>query len=70
MGIYSLYLHLLGLPVKEGQMVKRGETIAVSVNSGYSIAPHLHFSIKISKASVDPLKFFETINPFLYGTGQ
>ncbi|GAI02519.1 unnamed protein product, partial [marine sediment metagenome] len=32
----------------------------LSGNTGYSIAPHLHLSIKANGASVDPLRFIKT----------
>lgn len=60
LGIFSLYLHLNEFKVSEGQKVKKDEVIGLSGNTGYSIAPHLHFSIKLNGASVDPLKFIET----------
>jgi murein DD-endopeptidase MepM/ murein hydrolase activator NlpD len=60
-GIFSLYLHLNEFKVSEGQKVKRGEIIALSGNTGYSISPHLHFSIKINGISVDPLRFIDTL---------
>jgi murein DD-endopeptidase MepM/ murein hydrolase activator NlpD len=60
-GIFSLYLHLNEFKVSEGQKVKRGEIIALSGNTGYSISPHLHFSIKINSKSIDPLRFIETM---------
>ncbi|MBI2038457.1 MAG: M23 family metallopeptidase [Candidatus Nealsonbacteria bacterium] len=60
LGIYSLYLHLEEFKTFEGKLVKQGQVIGLSGNSGYSIAPHLHFSIKINNANVDPLKFLET----------
>jgi len=59
LGIFSLYLHLNEFKVSEGQKVKRGEIIALSGNTGYSISPHLHFSVKINGISVDPLRFIE-----------
>ena len=61
LGIYSLYLHLDEFKAAEGEEVRRGDVIGYSGDSGYSIAPHLHFSIKISGSSVDPIKFIETI---------
>jgi len=61
LGIYSLYLHLETFKVLEGDMIEKGEVIALSGNTGYSIAPHLHFSIKLNRSSVDPLKFIETV---------
>ncbi len=59
MGIFSIYLHLDKFNVVNGQKVKKGEIIGYSGNTGYSIAPHLHFSIKANSASVDPLRFIE-----------
>ncbi|MDD5569488.1 MAG: M23 family metallopeptidase [Candidatus Pacebacteria bacterium] len=59
LGVYSLYLHLGYFNVKEGQIVKQGDLIGLSGNTGYSITPHLHFSISMRGASLDPLKFIE-----------
>lgn len=56
-GIYSFYLHLNEFKVRKGERVSRGQTIALSGNTGYSIEPHLHLSMSIAGASVDPLKF-------------
>jgi murein DD-endopeptidase MepM/ murein hydrolase activator NlpD len=57
LGIFSLYLHLSEFKTFEGNEVKKGEIIGLSGNTGYSIEPHLHFSVKIGNISVDPLKF-------------
>ncbi len=61
LGIFSLYLHLDDFKVWEGKEVERGEVIAFSGNTGYSLAPHLHLGIKVSGVSLDPLKFIETV---------
>lgn len=61
-GIFSLYLHLNEFKVSEGQKVKKGEIIALSGNTGYSISPHLHFSVKINGKNIDPLRFIEVMN--------
>ncbi|MDO8601360.1 MAG: M23 family metallopeptidase [bacterium] len=60
LGIYSLYLHLDKFNVLKGVVIKQGEIIGLSGNTGYSIAPHLHFSIKINGANVNPLIFLKT----------
>lgn len=62
LGIYSLYLHLDSFLVQEGQKVNKGQVIATSGNTGYSISPHLHFSIKVKGVSVDPVQFIKTFN--------
>lgn len=62
LGIYSLYLHLNSFKILKGERVKQGDVIGLSGNTGYSIGPHLHFSLKINGHSVDPLRSIETIN--------
>lgn len=64
-GIFSLYLHLNKINVWEGKEVKKGQKIGEVGNTGYSLGPHLHLSIKINNNSVDPLKFFSIMNNFL-----
>jgi len=61
-GIYSLYLHLNEFKVELGDKVKRGGIIGLSGTTGYSLEPHLHFSIKANGASVDPLNFIKVAN--------
>ena len=41
----TLYAHLKSFAVKKGQVVKQGQVIAYSDNTGWSTGPHLHFSI-------------------------
>ncbi len=60
-GVQSFYLHLSQINVKVGQIVGRGEVVALSGESGYAVGPHLHLSIRINGVSVDPIKFFELI---------
>jgi murein DD-endopeptidase MepM/ murein hydrolase activator NlpD len=59
LGVQSFYLHLSEIKVKKGQIVKRGEVIGLSGQSGYATGPHLHLSLRINGSSVDPMKFFE-----------
>jgi murein DD-endopeptidase MepM/ murein hydrolase activator NlpD len=46
-GTYALYAHITnrGSKVKVGQIVKQGDRIALSGNSGESPIPHLHFQV-------------------------
>ncbi|MFH1180961.1 MAG: CapA family protein [bacterium] len=62
LGIFSLYLHLDKFNFSEGQKIKQGDIVGLSGNTGYSIAPHLHFSIKLNGASVNPINFVKTLN--------
>jgi len=56
-GIFSIYLHLDKIKVKENDAVKKGTLIGLVGQTGYATGPHLHLSIKINDVSVDPLKF-------------
>ncbi len=60
LGIYSLYLHLSQFNVSVGQMVAKGQVVALSGDTGYVTGPHLHFSIKVRQAALDPLLFVQT----------
>jgi len=57
LGIFSLYLHLSEFLVAPGDVVARGATIGRTGNTGYVLAPHLHFSMRLGPASIDPLRF-------------
>lgn len=56
-GIFSLYLHLDSFDVSLGQYVKNGQQIALSGETGYATAPHLHFSMRDSGMRINPVSF-------------
>lgn len=60
LGIFSLYLHLDEFLVSANQNVKKNQIIGLSGNTGYSTAPHLHFSIRDNGTRVDPILFIRT----------
>ncbi|WP_030873249.1 M23 family metallopeptidase, partial [Streptomyces sp. NRRL S-37] len=56
-GTYSQYAHLSQVNVRIGQIVKTGQKIALSGNTGNSSGPHLHFEIRTTPnygSAVDP----------------
>ncbi|MEW1600879.1 M23 family metallopeptidase [Streptomyces sp. NPDC093808] len=60
---YSQYAHLSSVTVKVGQVVKTGQKIALSGNTGNSSGPHLHFEIRTTPnygSAVDPAKFLRS----------
>ncbi|WP_128382146.1 M23 family metallopeptidase [Streptomyces cavernae] len=62
-GVYSQYAHLSRVDVKVGQVVKTGQHIALSGNTGNSSGPHLHFEIRTTPnygSAVDPVKFLRS----------
>ncbi|MFE2460907.1 M23 family metallopeptidase [Streptomyces sp. NPDC059402] len=61
-GTYSQYAHLSKINVKIGQVVKTGQSIAKSGNTGNSSGPHLHFEIRTTPnygSAVDPVAFLK-----------
>ncbi len=57
--LFTIYMHLSSFNVVEGEMVKRGQVIALSGDTGYVHGAHLHLSIKIGPLSVDPMVFLD-----------
>ncbi|WP_405617428.1 M23 family metallopeptidase [Streptomyces sp. NBC_00076] len=59
-GTYSQYAHLSRIDVRIGQIVKTGQRIALSGNTGNTSGPHLHFEIRTTAnygSAIDPVKF-------------
>ena len=50
--ITSSYAHLSLIKVKEGELIKAGDIIGISGNSGTSSGPHLHFKIYYTNTSM------------------
>ncbi|MDR2894900.1 MAG: M23 family metallopeptidase [Alistipes sp.] len=57
-GYRTTYSHLSEARVRQGQTVRRGDVIALSGNSGLSLAPHLHYEVRHNDMRVDPIHYF------------
>ena len=57
-GYTTSYSHLQSVKVKRGRRVQRGDIIALSGNSGLSLAPHLHYEVRYNGVRVDPIHYF------------
>lgn len=66
-GYKTLYAHLSGFNVREGQKVKRGDLIGYVGNSGLSTAPHLHYEVMLNGKKVNPVNYyFNDLTPAEY----
>jgi len=57
--VTTTYCHCSKLLVKEGNVIRQGETIALVGSTGNSTGPHLHFEIKVDGELIDPASVFE-----------
>ena len=53
-GYRTRYGHMSKLYVKNGQRVKRGDSIGAVGNTGRSTGPHLHYEVKVKGLPVNP----------------
>jgi murein DD-endopeptidase MepM/ murein hydrolase activator NlpD len=56
-GLETWYGHTSKVLVKPGQLVKRGQLIALIGNSGKSTGAHLHYEVRVHGIPVDPLAY-------------
>ncbi len=56
-GFQTRYAHLKESLVSPGDIIRKGELLGYSGNTGRSIAPHLHYEIRYLGKSIDPLQF-------------
>ncbi len=57
-GVFSTYYaHNTSVLVKEGDTVKRSQSLALSGSTGNSSGPHVHYETRLNDIAVDPLTF-------------
>ena len=56
-GLATRYCHNEKILVKQGDMVAKGQEVALMESTGHSTGPHLHFEVLKDGAQVDPLRF-------------
>jgi murein DD-endopeptidase MepM/ murein hydrolase activator NlpD len=54
MGVYSVYLHLSEIRVREGDVVEQGAVVGLAGATGRVTGPHLHWGVRVLGARVDP----------------
>jgi lysostaphin len=60
-GLESIYLHMSGFAVKEGDQVKEGEVIGYVGSTGRSTGPHLHWTLYANGQPVTPLQWIRNL---------
>ena len=56
-GLSTRYCHNEKLLVKQGDMIRKGQEVALMGSTGRSTGPHLHFEVLKNGVQVDPLRF-------------
>lgn len=56
-GVVSLFAHLSKVTVAQGQVVKAGDLLGEVGMTGRATGPHLHWSLSLNNARVDPRLF-------------
>jgi len=56
-GLETWYGHTSKILVKVGQLIHRGQTIALMGSSGQSTGPHVHYEVRVQGIPVDPLSY-------------
>jgi hypothetical protein len=65
-GLKTRYGHNQKNLVKEGDMVKKGQTIAKLGSTGRSTGPHVHFEVRKNGKAVNPLKYVGSKKPNIF----
>ena len=54
-GLYSYFAHLSVIAVAEGDVVTQGQVVGKVGATGRVTGPHLHWTVRLNDARVDPL---------------
>ena len=60
-GLYSYFAHLSAFKTEVGDQVRRGEVVGLVGATGRVTGPHLHWTVRLSQARVDPLSLMSVL---------
>jgi murein DD-endopeptidase MepM/ murein hydrolase activator NlpD len=60
-GLFSYFAHLSAFKVKEGDQVQKGKVVGLVGATGRVTGPHLHWTVRLSQARVDPLSLMSVL---------
>ncbi len=60
-GLYSYFAHLSKILVEEGALVEPGQVLGEAGSTGRVTGPHLHWTVRLNGARVDPLSLLELL---------
>jgi murein DD-endopeptidase MepM/ murein hydrolase activator NlpD len=63
LGLISLLAHLSEIRVHEGDLVARGDEVGTAGSTGRVTGPHLHWTVRVVGARVDPLSLLAVLGP-------
>ncbi|NVO10487.1 MAG: M23 family metallopeptidase [Bacteroidales bacterium] len=66
-GYKTLYAHLSEILVRPGNKIRRGTVVGLVGSTGMSLAPHLHYEVRLNDNPIDPINFyFNDLTPAEY----
>jgi murein DD-endopeptidase MepM/ murein hydrolase activator NlpD len=62
-GLSTLYAHASRFIVKTGDIIRKGQPIALVGATGRATGPHLHFEVRVNGVPQNPLKYLANLKP-------
>ena len=62
-GLYTMYFHLSEVLVEEGDVINRGDTVALVGSTGRVTGAHLHFGVRHTNNKVNPWDLVNAVSP-------
>ncbi len=69
-GLISMYSHMSRIDVKEGDNVETGQMIGAVGKTGRVTGAHLHWTVSLNNARIDPSLFFPDVNVLTSSPGD